>query len=56
MYFIFEIKHLKKYEMVGNMSFYKCPNFGAVMIRFSIFFLIKRKTNFFSALKMVSIF
>ena len=32
--------------MVGNMSFYKCPNFGAVMIRFSIFFKIQRKSNF----------
>jgi hypothetical protein len=41
--------------MVGNISFYKCSNFGAVMKRFSIFFFIKRKTPF-SALKRVSIF
>ena len=34
--------------MVGNMSFYKCPNFGAVMNRFSIFLKIKRKTPIIS--------
>ncbi len=34
--------------MVGNMSFYKCPNFGAVMNRFSIFKKIKRKTPIIS--------
>ncbi len=35
--------------MVGNMSFYKCPNFGAVMNRFSKYLKnkFKRKTPFF---------
>ncbi len=42
--------------MVGNMSFYKWPNFGAVMNRFSIFKNIKRKTPFFFPLERVSIF
>jgi hypothetical protein len=37
--------------MVGNMSFYRLPNFGAVMNRFSIFKKIKRKTPFFPARK-----
>jgi hypothetical protein len=37
--------------MVGNMSFYKCPNFGAVMIRFSIFFKLNVKPLFFPARK-----
>jgi hypothetical protein len=37
--------------MVGNMSFYKWPNFGAVMNRFSIKKKIKRKTSFFPAKK-----
>ena len=42
--------------MVGNMLFYKWPNFGAIMNRFSIF---KKKLNvkpLFFPLERVSIF
>ena len=37
--------------MVGNMSFYKCPNFGAVMNRFSLKKNINEKPLFFRAKK-----
>jgi hypothetical protein len=36
-----EIKDLKKYEIVLNLSFFDCTNFGAIMNKFSV----QKKSN-----------